>query len=236
MNFTIDELGDKDLISSIERFHEVSEIIERNTQLIANGLGFTAESPQRLKEYIKQHRIATENDVATIERQIGAINNILSIEFLELGLLAAKSVGRLINGIYTGTGFLVGDNILMTNNHIINSAEDAKQWQFDLNAEDNRFGPPQMQYSYTLDPDRFFLTNKEFDFTLVAARNSSGQPPIQDFGWHALIEDTGKILIGDPVNIIQHPHGNNKSLVVHESLLGITAIILTLKATSILKY
>jgi endonuclease G len=71
-----------------------------------------------------------------------------------------------------------------------------------------------------LAPDRFFLTSKEHDFTLVAVTDPVGDnPPIDSFGWHVLLEVQGKIRIGDPVNIIQHPNGDEKAIVVHNSHL-----------------
>lgn len=38
-----------------------------------------------------------------------------------------------------------------------------------------------------------------------------------NFGWHVLLAIQGKIRVGDPVNIIQHPHGEEKAVVVHNS-------------------
>ncbi len=57
------------------------------------------------------------------------------------------------------------------------------------------------------------------DFTLVAVRDDGNNPPLDKFGWHVLLNVQGKIRIGDPVNIIQHPNGNNKAIVVHNSNL-----------------
>ena len=43
--------------------------------------------------------------------------------------------------------------------------------------------------------------------------------PISLYGWNRLIEDQGKILISQPVNIIQHPKGEYKQLVLRENKL-----------------
>ncbi len=154
-----------------------------------------------------------------LERKLGAINDILSIEFLEVGLLAAKSVGRLtVYGIPYGTGFLVGNQILITNHHVIGTIEDAKNSILELNVEENKYGEPQRSYEYLLNPDRFFLTNKKLDFTLVAVSDSTGsKASLNEFGWHVLLKVQGKVRKGDPVNILHHPDGSNKKIVVHNS-------------------
>jgi len=223
MGINIRDNADTALAKAVQRVSRVINTINTNRDLIKKGQGFRAETNDRITAFSKRQQKlvqeSSQNSEKDFQRKIGLTNNILSIEFLELGLLAAKSVGRFTNGIEYATGFHVGKKILITNNHVINSRDQASYWQFELNAEDNRFGSAKNQYSYSLDPMRFFLTNKEFDFTLVAVSDSVGSPPIEEFGWHVLLDAIGKILIGQPVNIIQHPNGNNKAVVVHDSYL-----------------
>jgi endonuclease G len=58
------------------------------------------------------------------------------------------------------------------------------------------------------------------DFTLVAVSELSGMGrPLSQFGYLPLIPKRGKIRIGDSVNIIQYPQGQEKSVVVHNSNL-----------------
>lgn len=152
-----------------------------------------------------------------LERKIGPDNDILSIEFLEAGLLASKSVGR-INGYGTsfGTGFIVGHQVLMTNHHVLSDPKTAENFTFELNVEESKLGKSHKIYEYQLNPERFFLTNKKLDFTLVAIIDDPIKE-LDNFGWHALLRVQGKIRKGDTVNIIQHPEGNNKKIVVHNS-------------------
>jgi len=228
-------IHDKDdgvLIDSVVRTNAIIDEIYTNKTLVKEGLGFLAETEDRLSAFLhRQKELGQEKPrqdippaptiVEEFERKIGPVNNMLSIEFLEVGLLAARSVGRLKNRVYDGygTGFHVGNGIVITNNHVIQSAEDAGEWQFELNVEDNQIGTPKNQLSYILDPERFFLTNKEYDFTLVAVGARKDYPTIESFGWHVLLDVKGKILIGQPINIIQHPKGENKVVVVHDSHL-----------------
>ena len=237
MSINVHDFKDRALVKAVERVSGVIDTINTNRKLIKKGLGFLAETEERLTAFFeRQPELAQElvsvdaapenlsfsshrDSEKELERKIGSTNNILSIEFLELGLLAAKSVGRFTNGVDFSTGFHVGNQILITNNHVIKSRDEAREWQFELNVEDNKFGPAKEQYSYSLVPEKFFLTNEEYDFTLVAVSNSTELPSIETFGWHALLDVKGKILIGQPVNIIQHPNGNNKAVVVHDSCL-----------------
>lgn len=216
MSINIYDNGDTALAKAVQRIIRVIDTINTNKELVKKGQGFLAETEDRRVAFSDRQQKLAEED---FQRKIGLTNNILSIEFFELGLLAGKSVGRFTNGIAFGTGFHVGNQILITNNHVIKSRDEASEWLFELNVEDNRWGEAKKQYIYSLDPKRFFLTSEELDFTLVAVSNTDESPPIETFGWHVLLDAIGKILIGQPVNIIQHPNGNNKTIVVHDSHL-----------------
>lgn len=238
MPINIKNLADSTLVEAANRVSKVLDSINENRKLIKKGQGILAETPDRVRAFYTRQKALLRDQLnqdptlATpalvpndqedgLERKIGVTNDILPIEFLEIGLLAARSVGRYsnMNGLEFGTGFHVGNRILLTNHHVIRSKEEAFDWQFELNAEDNKFGAAKNIYTYSLDPNRFFLTNAEFDFTLVAVSNSDDCPPIETFGWHVLLDVKGKILIGQPVNIIQHPNGKNKAIVLHDSYL-----------------
>lgn len=67
-----------------------------------------------------------------------------------------------------------------------------------------------------LDPERFFLTSKALDFTLVAVKEIDEN---HEYGWLPLLAEKGKILIGNSVNIIQHPDGEDKKVVTQNSHL-----------------
>lgn len=116
-----------------------------------------------------------------------------------------------------GTGFLVCPDLIITNHHVLPDDGAAQLATFAVLAEDNRIGPPRGGYTYYLEPGRFFYTHRELDFTLVAI--DDGPHPADAYGWLPLLEEQGKILIGHPVNLIQHPQGQDKKVVVHDSRL-----------------
>ena len=242
MPLNIKDFGDNILSEAASRVSKRLKKIDRTQQLIAAGRGLLAESKKRLHQFshrqemlLEEERLLEEGErfgasidpdnsgdtvELGLERKIGKTDDKLSIEFFEAGLLAAKSVGRfnLLFGDSFGTGFHVGHQVLITNHHVFNDPGQADACEFELNVEENKFGKAKNILSYSLDPDRFFLTNKALDFTLVAVSDPIGDnPPMNNFGWHVLLDVQGKIRIGDPVNIIQHPDGKEKALVVHNS-------------------
>lgn len=110
-----------------------------------------------------------------------------------------------------GSGFMITPNLLMTNHHVIGTPGDANGVgaNFGHDFTDSRNAAPGELFD--LHPDRFFLSDEALDFAIVAvAKTSQSGRPLSDFGHHPLIEQTGKILIGKPINIIQHPSGGPK--------------------------
>ena len=70
-------------------------------------------------------------------------------------------------------------------------------------------------------PDEFFLTDPDLDYTLVAVApvGADGTASIGDFGFNRLIEDEGKAVLGEALNIIQHPNGEPKQVALRENQL-----------------
>lgn len=175
MSLNIGDQDDNSLIDVVARVSKIIGDIDTNRELIRKGQGFLAETQDRLTAFLNRQNETnaqlanintnvsngTSDDGTDVERKIGAVNNILSIEFLEIGLLASKSVGRFnMNDLVYGSGFHVGHQIVITNHHVIKNPDDAAEWVFELNAEDNKLGSPKQLYSYSLDPDKFFLQTK----------------------------------------------------------------------------
>ncbi|KZK76360.1 hypothetical protein PsW64_05088 [Pseudovibrio sp. W64] len=168
-----------------------------------------------------------EDDVQDLSRLgkealTGTHNDLLPIEFFEYGLYAARSVGRIehVEGLRFGTGFLVGHGLIMTNHHVLPNEHEARQHFFELGAEANRIGNQTPSKICSIEPDRFFWANEELDIAIVAVVDEDPSfIPLDHYGWHALIRQQGKIKKGDPINIIQHPLGRNKAVVVHNNHL-----------------
>ena len=74
---------------------------------------------------------------------------------------------------------------------------------------------------FELDPGRFFLTDAELDFALVAVRPASRHgAPLRGYGFQAADRRGGQARwSAQPVNIIQHPEGRPKEIVIRDNRL-----------------
>ena len=152
-----------------------------------------------------------------LERIIGS-SDLLDINYLELAIAVGRAVCRIRLNDGAATGFLVGPRILMTNNHVIDSAAAAGEAVGQFDYQDNRSGELLPVYTFALTPDLFFITDPTLDFTLVgvAATSSQGRP-LTAYPWLPLIGQLGKADIDDPVNIIQHPRGGLKQIALRNN-------------------
>ena len=149
----------------------------------------------------------------------------LSVEFLERGALAARSVGRILieaqgGRAALGTGFMVGPGLLMTNQHVLTSARRAGRCALQMDFELRLFGAPRAPQDFMLEPERFFHSDEDLDFALVAVAGFSATGIALDgYGWLPLNEAQGKIAISDKdhINIIQHPRGEEKQVVLRNN-------------------
>ena len=119
-----------------------------------------------------------------------------------------------------GTGFMVSPRLMMTNNHVLDSAAMASYSQVEFDYQVGLDGKPAPSVFFSLSPADFFLTDKGLDYTLVAvqARLPDGRE-LRNFGWNRLSDAEGKIIKGEYVNIIQHPNGEPKQLALRENQL-----------------
>ena len=168
-------------------------------------------------------RLLNAYDSIAMERLIGR-SDLFPISYLQVGIDSGKSVCRIQirddrgSFIGMGTGFLVSENVLMTNNHVIDSMQTALNSLAEFNYQDDVKFMPCPTYTFRLNPEQFFITDEELDFTLVALTdNPSSEKHPWDFGHLQLISEAGKILEGEYVSIIQHPHGGPKAVTIREN-------------------
>jgi endonuclease G len=159
------------------------------------------------------------------ERVIGR-PDFLGIQVLELGAAVARYVARinvrdrLNNTVAFGTGFMVSPRLLMTNNHVLPDADSARGSVAEFDYQANWLGQPPPVKMFALEPDTFFLTDKQLDYTLVAvAMRTALGVALSDYAWMRLVAAQGKILLNDPVSIIQHPNGEMKQIAFRDGRL-----------------
>ena len=153
-------------------------------------------------------------------------NELQDASFLARGALVARAVMRIVlsrpgGGVYgSGTGFLVGDGVLITNNHVLPRVDVAASAHAEVFYERDIYGRDSTALRFTLDPSTFYTSEDlDFTFTGIAPRDVSGKHQLSDLGWLPLIGGSGKAAEGEWLSIIQHPNGERKQLCVRENKL-----------------
>ena len=166
-------------------------------------------------------------DRARFEVQVGSDNS-LPAAFLEALVAHRAAVGRIQtnglnyqgkHGAWTGTGFLVGPDILLTNNHVLNSPEVARnarvEFDFEISTEDLSRGiaepdPNIQRRSYRLNPGRLFVTspaeNGGLDYTFVGVTIEPAEAPKPVPIWRAAFPVSN----GEQAFVLHHPGGRGK--------------------------
>jgi endonuclease G len=162
-------------------------------------------------------------DGVALERIIGS-SDLLDVNYLDLGTKASQSVCRIqvrseIGAVLGfGTGFLISPTLLLTNNHVIDKLELAKRSLVDFGYEDDDNFVPKMPKTFTLEPNKFFYTNPNLDFTIVAVSpNAIDGSSLSNFAFLPLIAESGKILLGECLTIIGHNAGATKQITLRDN-------------------
>lgn len=145
------------------------------------------------------------DSITDIREKIIGENTLRDIYILNLALKASKAVVRIATPKGTGTGFMITPDLLITNNHVINSQEVAEKSNFSFNYQLDINGkecPTQIIGALS---DGAFYTNKELDYTVVTLKE------VPDFG-KPLVFKSKLMRRDDRVAIIQHPGGHLKKI------------------------
>jgi Trypsin-like peptidase domain/Effector-associated domain 1 len=142
-----------------------------------------------------------------LEKIIGERSTLVPVTYLEVGVQRARPVARvrLVDGS-AGTGFLVANDLLITNHHVLPNAATATAAVAQFNYQQTVAGLSAPFAEHTLKPAIFFATSKDDDWTAVRV---DGEPTKK---WGALTLRPAGIAVDQPVNIIQHPEGGIKKV------------------------
>lgn len=203
--------------------YEILEKKKENIEQQALERFLEEKSEEKNKHLPKESMLFNSRDSIAMERILGK-NDLFPISYLQIGLNISKSICRISirdsRGVVVGygTGFLVAPNIILTNNHIINSYEVASNSIAEFNYQDDENFMPCPTYNFKLNPQTFFITDVKLDFTLVALNeNVTKQKHLTDFGYLKMNQKEGTILPEEYVSIIQHPKGGPKSVTLREN-------------------
>jgi endonuclease G len=223
------------------RFRARAEHRQEIEAKLASGSPLVADTPARVQKRIARlaasemaRAVPTDTEAspgmppatmaATVLERIIGTSDLMSVTFLELAVRVAKTVGRVqirsgsgqLRGY--GTGFMVAPRLLLTNNHVLASVGNARPSRIEFNFQDGLDGATPSAVVFSLDPDAFFATDPTLDYSVVAVgAGSVGE--LASFGFTRLIEQEGKVLVGEYLNIIQHPNGEPKQLALRENRL-----------------
>jgi endonuclease G, mitochondrial len=197
-------------INLLKKIDSPQRVEKRLKRLSNEALQYLQTAPESVSEMLTQD--AQSFNEAFFERILGQ-KDLMNINFLEKGSVVARSVGKIVlknslgGTVGYGTGFLISPRLLMTNNHVLRDNRDALFSHIEFDNQLDLTGNLLKSTIYRLDPASFFRTSKELDVSIVAL---SGNTMRQTIGWNKLIEEEGKVVIGEYMNIIQHPDGRPK--------------------------
>jgi endonuclease G len=159
-----------------------------------------------------------------LERLMGT-DDLVDEFYLERALIAAQPVCRISIRSPSGhergcaTGFMISPRLLLTNEHVFGSADEAESSVAEFNYRLDIAGRPEPSYQFRLRPELFFFNNEPLDFAVVAVDSISVDlgVPLSRFGYHRLIAESGKGLIKEWMTIIQHPAGARRQFAIREN-------------------
>ena len=154
----------------------------------------------------------------------------LPFSFLSIGAKCGRAVCKIVaSGLdyrgeyssgWSGSGFLVAPNVLLTNYHVLNSPEvAAKAWAI-FNFHEIQPGVMDTQTEFSIDPDRLFIASPQdkLDYCFVWVNGA----PQEEFGTIEFWRGSFLGSSGEKANIIHHPRGNPKRVSVHKNeIVGI---------------
>jgi hypothetical protein len=236
------------LKATLKRYQERSEVRQRNLYKIQCGDLLSVDDPVRVRKFLARRGMSDTEierlmagkslDAAAsesvgakepdaLERVIGT-SDLMGVAFLERGLSVSRTVARVWVDFSAGqpsgygTGFMVSPRLLMTNNHVLPDAKIAAASKVEFNYQLGLDGNPTPTVLFGLLPGAFFLTDVELDYAVVAVDptlRSGGKTALPDFGFNPMLEEEGKAVTAQWVNIIQHPGGGYKQLALRENQL-----------------
>ncbi|MGX0975791.1 S1-C subfamily serine protease [Roseovarius sp. MBR-51] len=118
-----------------------------------------------------------------------------------------------------GSGFAVAPGLILTNNHVLPDWTAAARGQVEFGYWSNESARQNSRVVLALDPGTLFLTDVMLDFTLVAFEPNAAEAAHRVFGSIDILPDTGKALIGEALNVIQHGDGEAQTISLRDNVV-----------------
>ncbi|WDE02095.1 trypsin-like peptidase domain-containing protein [Thalassomonas actiniarum] len=148
-------------------------------------------------------------EISRYYEKIDLSNDLLKASFLHEGSSKADAVCRIRTPVSSGTGFLIiNSSFILTNNHVLEDIATARASIVQFDYEDN-----ENAINVRLQPERFFITNKDLDYTVTACDTSA----IENRSAIRLLRDPTTVSVNERVNIVQHPEGRTKEVALRNN-------------------
>jgi V8-like Glu-specific endopeptidase len=108
---------------------------------------------------------------------------------------------------------MIAPDLLMTNNHVITSQEEAQKAEYTFNYQLDKNGKECSCITVNALLDGKFYTNSELDYTVVKLNN------VPDFANYLKLQNK-QVRIDERVGIIQHPGGNLKKISIQNNFVA----------------
>jgi V8-like Glu-specific endopeptidase len=188
---------------------------DKSLALAEQGLLLAIETPR-----IDDDAWLGPKDAGQLEKITGAMSTLRPISFLQRGLEMSRPVARVAfaDGS-SGSGFLIKDNLLITNNHVISSEAVAQAATVEFNYQKTVQGLDAKVDGYPLAPEKGFATSPEEeqggdDWTAVRVQGDPNET------WGALALGHAAPNVEDEVIIIQHPGGGQKQIALSHNVVA----------------
>ncbi len=198
----------------------------RMTARLAHKTGVDTRQAESMAAAINQAAVEIGKGVAPPDGReaVWDTADFMGVEFFTRGRRAANAVGRVVfkSGRVQGSGFLVGPGLLLTNNHVLTTAAMASSMCVQFDFESDEFGIDRSISVFDFDPAACFVSApvEGLDFTLIAlGPRLRGESAVEGFGYLPLSDSGDKHMLGEYANIIQHPEGRLKQIVLRNNNL-----------------
>lgn len=142
--------------------------------------------------------------------------NFKSIWWLEEALAASRRVARVRMLSGSATGFLIGPDVFVTNNHVLENENDAKNAKLQFDYRLNADGLPATVDSWECDPSSMFKTNPSLDYSIVRVKEKDGKK-VGDVRGYFDVRHGQSVSSNQRVNIIQHPQGRFQEIAFRDN-------------------
>jgi len=214
--------------SAEARTGEVMAEIRRTWRLFCAGNALMAETkPVRqgaasVRKDLPSQQGPDPRSLANAESFQGPRDNFRPVSFLAEGAAVARAVAKVAVGStgQVGTGFICSPGLFITNRHVLPDPAAAHSARIEFDFLEGEAVQPT---HYRLDPEACFVVDEveERDYAIVKLGDRIGGPSEPEaFGWCPMSDASDKHSIGEFANIIQHPEGGPKQVVLQDNLIA----------------